>query len=48
MNNNLEEKNIELVETPNCKSIDDVCNYLNIDKKDTKFCFQSKRVVSQP
>lgn len=30
-----EYKNLELVETPNCKSIDDVCKYLNIDKKNS-------------
>jgi len=33
INSNEEEKTIELVETPNCKSIDDVCDHLNIDKK---------------
>ena len=29
------EKEIKLVETPNAKSIDEVCNYLNINKKDS-------------
>jgi len=33
LDSNEEEKNIELVETPNHNSIDDVCDYLNIDKK---------------
>lgn len=28
-----EEKSIELKETPNCSSIEDVCKFLNIDKK---------------
>ena len=33
----IEEKNkkAELVETPNCKTIDEVCNYLKIDKKNS-------------
>lgn len=30
-----EYKSLELVETPNCKSIDDVCKFLNIDKKNS-------------
>ena len=35
LDNNEKEKDIKLVETLNCKSIDEVCEYLKIDKKNT-------------
>lgn len=34
-NNNKEEKNIELIETKNKETIEDVCNFLNIDIQDS-------------